>query len=264
VYLAIGVPTYGHITQNFYNFSNELITLLNNLKIPYIFLNKEGALICRARNEIMTGFYDLAHGNTGGGQYQGLTHFLFLDCDVSADPRHIIEMMYHTRTYNIDLIGAFVPLKDFDGGVLQKTRAFVLCQDGREVYLDSEQTLQDVDILTTGMLLFTREMVDALVQDAADSGEWYHYTPENKHPIYNIFRTPIITEERNGEPFRHYLSEDWHICYKARELGYRVICDRSVNVKHRGHHDFRFPNREDYEHILRCEEVLQGSCQSVV
>ena len=259
-FLAIGIPTYGNITENFLNFCNELVTLLHTVNMRYVFLTKEGSLICRARNQIMSGFYDLCKGSNGD-YYKELTHFLFLDCDVSTDPRHIVQMIGHTYTYDVDLIGAYVPLKDFMDNVLQKTRAFKLNidSDAPEVFIDSDKTLQKVDILTTGMLMFTKKMVFELIKDAKKNGDWYHYDVDSRRRLYNPFKTPIIEEMRGGKKFRHYLSEDWYICYKARELGFDVIADRSINVKHRGHFDFRFPAREDFDAIMSAENHLMSS-----
>ena len=52
----------------------------------------------------------------------------------------------------------------------------------------------------------------------------------SERKIFNVFGVGIREKE--------YMSEDWYICYKLRELGFEIYVDSSFPVTHMGVTDF--------------------------
>jgi len=257
VFLAIGIPTYKTITGNFLDFICESIGLLYEHKINFIFINNhDDALVTRSRNDIISRFYEL----TKQPRYKKLTHFLFLDSDIHTSPHNILKLIENTQLYDIHLTGAYVPLKGFTDTIIQECQRFNLEREKKEViYLDPDYKLQKVSVLTTGMLLFTTQLIHDLVRDAKINKFWYHNRERNSR-VYDLFQTSIIEyPDENNNKYREYLSEDWYICNTAKKLGYDVIADHTITIWHRGNHDYHFPYNEDYPKIIQCRNILEHS-----
>ncbi len=252
--VAIAIPTYGGIASNFYDFTISLISTLQYKEIGFEFFTNHGdSLVTRARNNLITRFYNEA-------EEKKLTHFLFLDSDISTDPKNISKLVEWTLKYEIDAIGAVVPLKGFKDDIFQECQTFRLKYDSTEI--DSTNKIMKVDYLTTGCILLTKRAVFDLIEDAKKNELWYHGDYEVRTVIYDIFRTGIlenkIVDTKLGDvEFRHYLSEDWYLCNKLRELGYDIIADLDIRVWHRGTHDYSFYPENEYEKIEYCKSQLK-------
>jgi len=251
--VAIAIPTYGGIASNFYDFTIALISALQFKDIGFEFFTYHGdSLITRARNQLITRFYNEA-------EEKGLTHFLFLDSDIATDPNNIIKLVEWTLKYDIDVIGGAVPLKGFKDDLFQECQTFRLTYNDEQILSDNR--MMKVDFLTTGLLLLTKKAVFDLIEDAKKKDHWYHSEYKDKKVVYDIFQTgwkeSKITDKELGEvEFRHYLSEDWFLCNWLRDLGFDIIVDLDIKVWHRGIHDYRFCDEDEYNKISYCKQLV--------
>ncbi len=243
--LVIAVPTYGGIPSNFYDFTIELISTLQGSGIEFSFLLNHGdSLVTRARNLLISRFYHRSKVND-------YTHFLFLDSDVSTDPKNIVKLVQITEQMDIDVVGAVVPLKAFKDPVLKEPDRFRLTYDNKLNFLEKDSSLVKVDFLTTGMILMTKKVIDDLIDKAIKDDDWYHCDNFEKEIVYDVFKLGIVRKEVDGEEFRHHLSEDWYLCKVLNELGYDVIADLSIDVGHMGSHEYRFLDRVEVEKAVK-------------
>jgi len=179
------------------------------LRFSLMTVDKE-SLITRARNSIISQFYALT----------GFTHLLFLDGDVHLEGVDVKRMLGHDK----DVVGAPVPLKGRDSR-------------GRQLYnagqaLRRENGLVVSDRIGTAVLLLSRQAVDALVEDAVQRGAGYTISSDyvdssHEHvPQYDVFQVGVVEGA--------YLSEDYWVCHRLRQLGYEVYVDPAVKVRHHG------------------------------
>jgi len=212
--IMVGTPAYNGMVHT--DYVNSLLSF-NIAGLRYSFLSLGGeSLITRARNTILAHF----HHN------KSFTHLLFLDGDVFLDGEDVKKMLDTGH----DVIGAPVPLKTLEGG--------------RPVFnisgpLGEEGNLAIVERLGTAAMILSRSAVDALVEDAIEDGRVYVASPishgfNDSEQMYDVFQVGV----RNGD----YLSEDYWICYRLRELGFNVYVDISIRTRHHGIRTFGTKN----------------------
>jgi hypothetical protein len=166
------------------------------------------SLITRARNTILSKFH-------ADHRY---THLFFQDGDVNFSARGLLQLLDH----NVDVIGAAVPLKGFnDYGERIFNVGPCLGEFGR---------LQEVERIGTAALLLSRRSVAALVADASRDGRTYVGAPSKaglvKNTCYDVFQVGVSGDE--------YLSEDFWVCRRLRQLGFAVYFDPELVTRHQG------------------------------
>ena len=162
------------------------------------------SLITRARNELITKFYENS---------QNFTHLLWLDGDVSIPAIGLQELLNE----NVNVIATAVPIKDLTPGAHQSVR---------RVYEEVRQYVYKAEAAATGCFLMSKQSVIDLVK----SSSYYFGDDHSTRKIYNVFESGI----RDGQ----LMSEDWDICYKLRELGYEIYINSSFPVSHAGFHKY--------------------------
>ena len=208
--IMVGTPAYNGMVHT--DYVNSLLSF-NIAGLSYSFLSLGGeSLITRARNTILAHF----HHN------KSFTHLLFLDGDVFLDGEDVKKMLDTGH----DVIGAPVPLKTLEGGKPVFNISGPLGEEGN---------LAIVERLGTAAMILSRSAVDALVEDAKDDGRVYVANPmshglSNSEEMYDVFQVGV----RNGD----YLSEDYWVCYRLRELGFNVYVDISIRTRHHGIRSF--------------------------
>jgi len=170
------------------------------------------SLITRARNTVISRFVAL----------EQFTHLLFLDADISLDAKGLKKLLSRGK----DVIGAPVPLKG-------KTPEGPVYNMGP--IRDREGVVAQTNRIGTAVLLLSRAAVEALVEDAKKDGRVYAPNPlgqtgEEDTPQYDVFQVGV----RDGE----YLSEDFWVCERLRELGFDIHVDISVKPRHYGVYEF--------------------------
>jgi len=204
--IMVGTPAYNGMVHT--DYVNSLMSF-NIAGLNYSFLSLGGeSLITRARNTILAHFH---HNKT-------FTHLLFLDGDVFLDGKDVKKMLETGH----DVIGAPVPLKTLE--------------DGKPVFnisgpLGEEENLAVVERLGTAAMILSRKAVTVLVEDAIKDGRVYGANPlargiGDTEEIYDVFQVGV----RNGD----YLSEDYWVCCRLRDLGFKVYVDLSIRTRHHG------------------------------
>jgi len=237
--IAIAIPTYGGIDSNFFTFYHDFLRELHSHQMYYFKLHTHGdSLITRSRNFLISSYYHLTKKNP-------FTHFMFLDSDVSADPRQVAQMIADMDIHEIDVIGAYVPLKEFKYPDSRQPDSYVhTYQDSpnHDLWIDKEKKLKVVDYLTTGMLIMRDHVVQELIRAAKRNKDWYYHELPNDDFMmaFDIFQCDLQWKLYNNKRKKLYLSEDWFLCETLAKLKYQIVLDTRVNVWHRGFYDYHF------------------------
>jgi len=206
-YVLIGTPAYN--SQVHTDYVHTLLSLFRaQVRYSLVTLGNE-SLITRARNSIISKFHE----------NKIFTHLLFLDGDIFVDGAQIKKLLDHNK----DVIGAPVPLKGTG-------------EDGQRIYNvtgpeDVSAGLTRVERVGTAVFMLSRAAVDALIADAEQAGDIYPAHPhrqgvQDAEKQYDVFRAGV----RDGE----YLSEDFWVCRRLRDLGFEIFVDFSIPTRHNG------------------------------
>jgi hypothetical protein len=199
--IFIGTPCFEYKVNA--NYVKSLLEFSkNNIDFEPFFLHD--SLITRARNELITQFYENS---------QNFTHLLWLDGDVSIPASGLQELLNE----NVNIIASPVPIKDLTPGAHQSVR---------RTYEEIKPYVYKAEAAATGCFLMSKQSVIDLVE----SSKYYFSDDTSKRKIYNVFESGIRDQQ--------LMSEDWDICYKLRELGYEIYVNSSFPVSHFGFHNY--------------------------
>jgi hypothetical protein len=199
--IFIGTPCFEYKVNA--NYVKSLLEFSkNNIDFKPFFLHD--SLITRARNELITQFYENS---------QNFTHLLWLDGDVSIPASGLQELLNE----NVNVIASPVPIKDLTPGAHQSVR---------RTYEEIRNYVYKAEAAATGCFLMSKQSVIDLVE----SSKYYFSDDTSDRKIYNVFESGIRGQQ--------LMSEDWDICYKLRELGYEIYINSSFPVSHFGFHNY--------------------------
>lgn len=189
------------------------------------------SLITRSRNTLVTQFL-----NTPAA-----THLLFIDADISFDPRQVYEML----AFDQDVVAGIYPLKviNWDNAALQRLSGGETFQTAPLLYvgtLCTDNELERQGRFVTGIycgggfLMIKRQVIEQMIAAYPES----RYT--NVHAFSNakgdeyhaIFECLIDPETRT------YISEDFGFCQKWRNLGGKIWLDTESRLTHIGAYNF--------------------------
>lgn len=206
----IGTPAYNCQVHTAYVYS-LLDFQKASIRFSLLTVGNE-SLITRARNTIVSRFFSS----------QDHTHLLFLDGDIGLTANGLKRLLDH----GCDVIGAQVPLK-------------TVGNDGERTYnvgarYATSGLLAKVEHIGTAVLLLSRDAVTALIEEARAAGRIYkssQQVEDNRHTEqFDVFRVGVETGI--------YLSEDFWVCRRLRDLGFDVHVDLSVKPSHHGMYVF--------------------------
>ncbi len=207
----IATPAYAGLVH--IDYLNALVTYgPAGLAFDLLTIGNE-SLITRARNTLLSSFY----------RNSECTHLLFLDGDVRLPAAGVKRLLGHA----VDVVGAPVALK-----IRNELREQVF-NVGR--CLGEKGRLIEVTRVGTAALLLSRRAVDDLVAEARRDGRVYRKSnlirgidiPDEQ---FDVFQVGVVDND--------YLSEDYWLCYRLRELGYSVYIDPLVVTRHQGITEF--------------------------
>jgi len=210
--ILIGTPAYNSMVHM--DFMNSILDLHKN-KVPFtLMMIGNESLITRGRNTIISFFNEMKE----------FSHLLFLDADIGISALDIIKLIQ----YNVDIIGVPVALKGLD-------------QYGKKIYnivnpiKSKNNELYEVDKVGTAVFMLSRKSVDSLISNAILNNDIYtpneHMRTTIKQPVmYDIFKTTVED--------KIYLSEDFYVCKKLKELGYTIYVDDKIMTIHNGMYRF--------------------------
>ena len=169
------------------------------------------SLITRARNTLLAMFW----------ANPSCTHLLFLDADVSLPAEHLQAMLAQGK----DVIGAPVALKGRDPAGQRIFNLGACVGEAGDLLL--------VEHIGTAALMLSRKAVAALVADAQQRGDVY--APSKRtlagdvsqlELVYDVFQVGVL----DGE----YLSEDYWVCRRLRQLGFDIHVQIDALTTHHG------------------------------
>lgn len=195
--IFIATPCFEHKVNSSY--VKSLLEFLKN-KIDFEPFFIHDSLITRARNELITQFYE-------NSKY--FTHLLWMDADVSISADGLQELLNE----NVSVIAASVPIKENVSGSHQSVR---------RIYEEVRPYLYKAEAAATGCFLMDKKAVIDLIKNS----NYYFKDKNSKRKIYNVFESKIKEEQ--------LMSEDWDICYKLKNLGHEIYVNSAFPVSHFG------------------------------
>lgn len=201
VKIFIGTPCFEYKVNA--NYVNSLLEFKEQ-GINFVPFFLHDSLITRARNELITQFYE---------NKEEFTHLLWLDSDVAIPASGLQSLLSH----QVDAVAAPVPIKDLNPGSHQSIR---------RTYEEVRPYLYKAEAAATGCFLLSKQAVCDLIENSS----YYYATDNDTRKLYNVFEVGIRKNQ--------YMSEDWDISYKLRDLGYELYIDSSFPILHAGIHNF--------------------------
>lgn len=206
--ILVGTPAYGNMVHTDYLHS-ILDYLKHKLPITLMTLGNE-SLIPRGRNTIISQFY----------HNKEFTHLFYLDADMYLGAQGLVKLLSHDK----DFIGAAVALKGKD-------------DMGNAVYnvgqplTKEDNGLVETDRVGNAIMLLNRKVVDTLCERSKTYSSNPHTRGDRStHTQFDVFGVGVF----DGV----YDSEDYYICRRARELGFKVYVDTTVENRHNGNYVF--------------------------
>ena len=148
------------------------------------------------------------------------THILFLDVDI-LDPQvsmHVERMLSHGEA----IVGGFYAKKD-------EKKLTWCCNALPERPAPDKRGLMALRHIGTGFLLIKREVFEKMFSEL--HGEISYYEDETDRLLWDFFDMPRKVDA-GGK--RRKISEDWHFCNTARDMGFKVWGDTHVTLMHIG------------------------------
>ena len=211
--VLIGTPAYGsQVHTDFVHslFGIEAAKDRGLLDYSLMTIGNE-SLITRARNTIISTFYNKTE----------FTHLFFVDADLGF-PAILLPKLLQT---NKDVIGAPVPLKGRD------SKGNPVFNVGKQLSEVDEYGLVEVEHVGNALLMFNRKAAESLC-DISDQYSPSSLTRGEKQTRsqFDVFQVGV----ENGV----YLSEDYWVCHKLRELGFNIHVLTGIQVTHNGNFQF--------------------------
>jgi hypothetical protein len=141
------------------------------------------------------------------------THLMFVDADIVFLWKHIERLLSH----DVDLVGGLYAKK-------QEGKLTWVCNALPERPPEQENGLLPLKHIGTGFMLIKRCVFEEMVEMFGDKIGYLE--DETDRPMWDFFDMPRLGGRK--------MSEDWHFCNKARELGFTVYGDTKCLVRHVG------------------------------
>lgn len=172
------------------------------------------SLISRARNEAAHRFlFDAFNGECAC--------MVFIDCDVSFK-REDLERLIDNPA---DIACGFYPKKQLSTAWVCNTLEGEKADESGKIKLSCGGT---------GFMKITRAPFLKMIEAHPDIAFKHDEIGTVQH---DLFPVGVIPSEKAGELGR-YMSEDWFFCYRARKLGFDIIGDTKISLKHTGQMTF--------------------------
>ena len=189
------------------------------------------SLITRSRNTLVAQFL-----NTPAA-----THLLFIDADISFDPRQVHEML----AFDQDVVAGIYPLKviNWDNAALQRLANGETFQSAPLLYVGTLCTGNELErqgrfatgvYCGGGFLMIKRQVIEQMIAAYPES----RYT--NVHAFSNAkgYEYHAIFECLIDPETRTYVSEDFCFCQKWRNMGGKIWLDTESRLTHIGAYNF--------------------------
>lgn len=191
-------------------------TLRSNGPINWNFGYGSESLVERARNMQAEFFFNYQPKDVIGDV------ILFVDADITwnqGDAEHVVEKCYETRSI---VGGLYTSRWDFD--IFLTTR---FLEPNVMVNFGADE-MMEVEMVSGGFMAIHRDVLEALAPKVD------YFKNYKKHPNGSFHRWFACDIVPIGDDRNLFLSEDWYLCYKAREAGFKVYADCKPILGHIG------------------------------
>jgi hypothetical protein len=182
------------------------------------------------------GYSDIALGRcelASEAYEEGYEEFLWVDTDINFNPDDVEKI----RSHGLPLCGGLYARKNGHGFAVMWRNTGVEYQ----VTFGKDGGLIEVDGVGCGFLHIRREVYTVI--------EGQGLSERCNRQFGKIFVThyvPLVVDEPEG---RRYMSEDYAFCWRARQAGFKIMVDTSINLLHVG------PYGYDWRHVKAWEEA---------
>jgi len=212
-HILIGTPCYGgNCHADFVHSLMGIIQAQQAGLLDYSLMTiTNESLITRARNTIISTFF----------HNKNFTHLFFIDSDLGF-PKELLPTMLKQ---NKSVIGCPVPLKGFD-----KNNNSVF--NVGKVFEEKSNNVYTVEHVGTALFMLDRFSAENL----CNNSEKYYPSSlsrglKQEDTQFDVFNVGV----KNGV----YLSEDYYVCHKLRDLGFDIHIQNGFSIKHNGNYTFQ-------------------------
>lgn len=199
----VGVPTLtGEVyAQHAHSVNVEIYDALNKQTPLVVRYHIGDSIISRCRNLMVMNFLD-----------SDFTELIMVDADVAFEPGTLCKLANHP----VDIVGAAYPFKTDELGFP------VRWMNTEGVY--SYDGLIEVYAMPTGCLRISRHALEAMIAKFPELEYAEAKAPQGKaYALFDFVR-------QNGV----FYGEDYVFCALAKEAGFKIWCDPSVDMEHIG------------------------------
>lgn len=201
----LATPSYNNTVST--NYMKTLLDINKENEFDFSYLMMCGdSLITRSRNALFSEY-------VANRMLRGNTHLLWMDDDIGFEHGALKSMIDR----HVDMTGLAVPLRQHD-----RSRGITCAVEGIKKEID--EMFYEVMRLGCGIMLWSNDLVDSLVEYCQDNGLVYNNSKDKSMIYFDLFQVG----SNNG----YYLSEDYVVCEIIRSLGYPIYVDSSWEVTH--------------------------------
>lgn len=200
---------------------SSVISLLHCPDPKFTFSRRRGdALIDRARSLEATRFLLKSKAEV----------LFFMDDDILFDPLDAVKVCKEAREKEA-IVGAAYVLKKRGGGQFN-----IKCLSDKKVLVFGKGGgLHEVRYVSTGFMAIHRSVLEEVAKTLP---RCVFPDEEDFYPFFQPYAVGI--EGRNI-----YLSEDWAMCQRAADCGFKTYCDTTVKLGHAGRTVYNWDNFEE-------------------
>jgi len=158
----------------------------------------------------------------------GYDVLLFIASDIGFTQKHVVKVLSHfERDPSVAVVGGMYLLKKFPYRLCLNQPDRTRVQDPVTGLLEVHETGTDFMAISVEAL---KKVVGAHPELEYDDYDDLDTPKTSRGTAWNIFNMGVVVE--NGK--RRFLTEDFWWCRYAREAGYKIHVDTSIQLKHDG------------------------------
>lgn len=205
------------------------------------------SLITRSRNTLVTQFL-----NTPAA-----THLLFIDADISFDPRQVHEML----AFDQEVVAGIYPLKviNWDNAALKRLAGGETFQTAPLLYVGTLCTGGELErhgrfatgiYCGGGFLMIKRQAIEQMIAAYPEARykNVHAFSNAKGDEYYALFECLIDPETKT------YISEDFGFCQKWRNIGGKIWLDTESRLTHIGAFNFVGAPQPRYQAMIQAAE----------
>jgi len=208
--LLIAIPIYGMVSNIFFQAYTKFIYEIDSINVPVSILIQTGdSLVNRQRNAMAKQFLTQTDCSA----------FLQIDSDLAFTAQNVQHIWEDLQ--KVDVVCGLYPKKT------DKTIDWVI---NTLPYKPENRSDSLVEIMYagTGFLAMNKVVLESIKEKFKEEIEYQNDV--NGSLEWDFFRVGVVDF---GDKKR-FLSEDWGLCYLARECGYKVYADTRIILRHDG------------------------------